>query len=533
MRSAFLLASAVLAASAAAQTFHKAIGTSQIEIANDIIATSSCGFAVTGYRALNPQSTEYVLVSQLDDSGVKIWANQFGPLEGRARGYTLAECSDGGYIVGAETAFGGTTLGKYILRLTSAGALQWSLLQPGTPFLGVLPLGVSVRELHDRSTISVNRIANTQSAPMSGVFSRIRDDGAPLLSRVFSLAGVSAQSYIDFADVGQTLRTPWGDNIFIVGNFREFQPTGGFGNFQVLAVRLDPSGSVSWAHTYAHPTQNITADGLCFASDGDLIVSGRLGTGIASAGPSDLAVMRIDLNSGAVQWAVSAVGQSTHFTNAAQGIQHDDAATEVVIAGRAESTSSGVTWHNAAAVRFDAKSGAFKAGMLYGRFQTVLSDSAAGGVCVAAPYGGLALAGFTNDIGWGQTDIKLIRTFDNLESGCRQAPFSPIVTSFTPAVKKRTLSSFDASFQVPQTSTVSAPLLDIAACFLARCVGDLNNDGLVDDRDFVFFVLAYNKLECPTNPLLTCCPADLNNDGVVDDADFVAFIPGYNALECP
>ncbi|MBS0190214.1 MAG: hypothetical protein U0573_04815 [Phycisphaerales bacterium] len=63
------------------------------------------------------------------------------------------------------------------------------------------------------------------------------------------------------------------------------------------------------------------------------------------------------------------------------------------------------------------------------------------------------------------------------------------------------------------------------------CAADLNNDGLVDDSDFVIFANAYNDLICADLPAL--CMADLNDDRQVDDADFVLFATAYNDLICP
>lgn len=62
----------------------------------------------------------------------------------------------------------------------------------------------------------------------------------------------------------------------------------------------------------------------------------------------------------------------------------------------------------------------------------------------------------------------------------------------------------------------------------AACSGDLNNDGFVDDADFVLFAAAYDELVCSG-----ACPADLNNDAFVDDADFVVFAAAYDVLLCP
>ncbi len=77
------------------------------------------------------------------------------------------------------------------------------------------------------------------------------------------------------------------------------------------------------------------------------------------------------------------------------------------------------------------------------------------------------------------------------------------------------------------------------------CDADFNGDGLVEDADFSFFVVAYNTLLCdeddggggdrsvsPIDPSPDC-PADLNADRLVDDADFSIFIVAYNELVCP
>ncbi|MBX3378989.1 MAG: hypothetical protein KF805_02755 [Phycisphaeraceae bacterium] len=66
-----------------------------------------------------------------------------------------------------------------------------------------------------------------------------------------------------------------------------------------------------------------------------------------------------------------------------------------------------------------------------------------------------------------------------------------------------------------------------------KCVGDLNNDGLVDDSDFVIFASAYDILDCSDVAMPPGCPADLNGDGLVDDLDFVIFAAAYDALLCP
>ncbi|MBX3381637.1 MAG: hypothetical protein KF805_16195 [Phycisphaeraceae bacterium] len=72
-------------------------------------------------------------------------------------------------------------------------------------------------------------------------------------------------------------------------------------------------------------------------------------------------------------------------------------------------------------------------------------------------------------------------------------------------------------------SVLAGPLLN-----LDSCAADFNNDGLVDDSDFVVFVAKYNTLLVPGE----FRPGDLNGDSVCDDSDFVIFAAAYNDLLC-
>jgi hypothetical protein len=115
---------------------------------------------------------------------------------------------------------------------------------------------------------------------------------------------------------------------------------------------------------------------------------------------------------------------------------------------------------------------------------------------------------------------------------------NPTVTLQTSTL---TAAQLAAPLAVEFRSTSTAPdvtqtLLDnlrITWTAQTACPGDLNNDGQVDDADFVVFAAAYNILDCADPAMPAGCPADLNSDGFVDDSDFVAFAAAYNTLLCP
>lgn len=105
----------------------------------------------------------------------------------------------------------------------------------------------------------------------------------------------------------------------------------------------------------------------------------------------------------------------------------------------------------------------------------------------------------------------------NVTPPARSQPYN-IYLAITANSTNRTRYAFDTQFV-----TVTAP----------ACPGDLNNDGVVDDSDFVAFSLAYDLLDCADPGMPAGCPADLDPNGVVEDADFVLFAAAYDQLVCP
>jgi len=69
--------------------------------------------------------------------------------------------------------------------------------------------------------------------------------------------------------------------------------------------------------------------------------------------------------------------------------------------------------------------------------------------------------------------------------------------------------------------------------FVKVCAADFACDGQVNDDDFVYFLGAYNVLDCADPSMPTGCPADMNGDAVVDDTDFQNFIVAYEQVACP
>lgn len=95
-----------------------------------------------------------------------------------------------------------------------------------------------------------------------------------------------------------------------------------------------------------------------------------------------------------------------------------------------------------------------------------------------------------------------------------------IRTDLNPVVIGEGFGTFDLGFEA-------------AFEYVTACPADINNDGVVDDADFQFFVVAYNTLDCLDPDMAAGCPSNLNTDLFVDDGDFTIFAVAYDTLLCP
>lgn len=121
-------------------------------------------------------------------------------------------------------------------------------------------------------------------------------------------------------------------------------------------------------------------------------------------------------------------------------------------------------------------------------------------------------------------------------TGIPSAPFSPNAVHWSGILTPETYTfsigegGQEKVVAPPGTHTTCSASITFTELY---CAGDLNDDGFVNDLDFVSFVYAYELTLCGATGMPVGCPADINHDSVVDDLDFVVFVGSYDALVCP
>ncbi len=100
----------------------KAIGTSDIESARDIIRTSDGAFVIAGFKNIPANNNDYdILLLKTDTSGNVLWEKTYGGSNWDF-GYSVVETPDSGFIVAGETfSFGNGNNDVFILKTDKNG----------------------------------------------------------------------------------------------------------------------------------------------------------------------------------------------------------------------------------------------------------------------------------------------------------------------------------------------------------------------------------------------------------------------------
>jgi len=113
--------------------WQKVFGGSSDDFAYSIQQTSDDGYIVAGYtNSFGAGDYSDVYVLKLDSAGTLQWQKTFGGYH-NDYAYSIQQTSDGGYIVAGYTvSFGAGLDDAYVLKLDSAGTLQWEKVFGGS-----------------------------------------------------------------------------------------------------------------------------------------------------------------------------------------------------------------------------------------------------------------------------------------------------------------------------------------------------------------------------------------------------------------
>jgi len=275
--------------SAGVMQWNKTYGTSGWQEANSIVQTSDGGYAITGYTEINPNNQDVFLL-KINSAGTLQWLKTYGDSI-YENGLFLQQSADKGFIItGSTTLSGPSATHIYVIKTDSVGALQWTRVITGGGCCGYSDRGRMIRQIQDGSYILLGStwfFGNSQNVMYLAKLS----PAGTVLWNVFYFY-TAGNGYAEGFAFEETA-----DKGFIITG-----DTGGDG----FLLKTDSSGTALWANTYGWPGTDDAGQYVITTQDGGYLITGNKfitgGTIIKTT------------SNGTLQWA-KAFGDTTTFTS--------------------------------------------------------------------------------------------------------------------------------------------------------------------------------------------------------------------------
>lgn len=427
-----------------------------------IIRTRDSGYLVAGNTSSFGAGYYDVLLTRLDSTGNVLWQKTYGGTD-NDYAYSVKQTSDNGSIViGRTESFGSGKCDVLILKLDSNGNIQWQKVFGGPD----RDWGREIVQTTDGGYFFCGHTLSFGAGNYDFWMMRLSADGSRVWERTLGGAGHDiACSVIQTSDGGYA----------VAG----YSSSAGAGKSDILVVKLDNAGSISWQKTYG------TADDDASCLIRQLPDSGYILAGKIQADGDEPAAMLLKLDAGGdVLWQKRYDGPGI----CASGLQQSPDGSFVLFG----SISNDMLIFNAG------ETGEIVWQRQYG------GDSNDMGTAICLSHdGGYALSGRTYSFGAGGSDIWMQQVDENGNvSDCENARGGSTVFSAADSSLTSLVSVLSMRNAVATAKVISLTVSGSAAQVYYPCL-DRDSDGVPDDSD-----------NCPDtgNPE----QSDVNEDGTGD-----------------
>ena len=401
-------------------TFHKYYGGSQEEYAYAFAETSDGGFIVAGRTFSFGSGGWEGYVLKLDDTGDTSWVRTYGNLQ-YDEIQDIYPSSDGGYIMTGHTWTTDWAGDIYLIKIDVNGNLQWDQTYGGAT--GFSDKGYSVRQTTDGGYVLCG---TTESFGQGGddlYVIKTNVNGSIQWTRTVGSSGTQEAG----REIQQTI-----DGGYIITGY-----TDGNGSFlDVLLVKLDQNGNVSWSKTYGGNSYDF-AYSVEQTTDNGYIIGAT--TNSFGAGDWDAYLIKTN-SSGTIQWSKT------------YGLNGEDRLQAV-----RQSSDGGYI--------LGGRSGTFGAG---GLDATLIKTNSSGTLQWSKAYGGAAedqtwyvseysnggyvLCGYSLSFGAGSRDLFMIKTDANGLANCNE--YSGNLQSTNPSSSSGNFGTYSSGGSINTVSVV-------------------------------------------------------------------------------
>jgi hypothetical protein len=431
-------------------TFQKAYGGSGLEGAWSVRQTSDGGYVIAAESTSYASNGDAVYIVKTDSTGVIQWTKSFsGPGNFTDYGNMIQETYDGGYIItGITRNFGAGNGDIFLVKTDSAGNLSWTKTYGGL----AIEEGFSVQQTRDTGYIIAGFTASYGSGYEDTYV--IKTDSLGNVQWNKTYGGINSEGYPAMGNISihQTINGGY----ILAGYTNSF----GAGGDDFYMLRLNGNGGVVWSKTFGGIEDEFGyGNNIGELGDGGFIIVGSTTT--FGSGQTDIYLVKMDGN-GNLLWSKTYGGASYDYGYAVQ--QTYDGG--FIVSGSTHSFSGS---NDVYLLKTD-------------NFGNLLWSKTFGGYTSDFGYavertddGGYVVAGYTNSFGAGSSDIYVIKTDANGNSGCYQNnPATLVTTPLTIVNSPATLVDTGCTVTIPPFIAGSGGI-ETVVCFTTTDVFSIDN----------------------------------------------------------
>jgi uncharacterized delta-60 repeat protein len=245
-----------------------------IDIGRSVAVTSDGGYIVAGRTTSYGAGYNDVYLIRTNSSGDSLWAKTYGGDE-NDYGYSVAETSDGGYILAGETfSFGAGGGDVYLIRTNSSGDSLWAKIYGGDNY----DRGSSVAQTSDGGYIVAGRTISYGAGGYDVYLIRTDSNGDIIWTKTYG--GTDG-------DEGHSVAQTSDGGYIVAGSTSSY----GAGFNDVYLIRTDSNGDILWTTTHGG-TDYDDGNSVAQTFNGGYIATGY--TKSYGAGNSDVYLIRLE-----------------------------------------------------------------------------------------------------------------------------------------------------------------------------------------------------------------------------------------------
>ncbi len=274
--------------------WQKTYGGNENDVARSIQQTTDNGYIIAGSTSSFGSGQSDYWILKLNSAGNVEWERAYGGF-GNDVAYSVRQTSDGGYIVGgfSESSVMGTAK-FWILKLTSTGTISWQRFYGG----GVNDYLVSVQQTSDGKYIAAGYTNSFVAGTTKIWVLKLSSTGLIDWEQIYGGGG---------DDVAHSIQQTLDGGYVIVGDTKSFS----LGDSDFWVLKLASNGDIDWQKYYGGSEDDIALS-VQQTGDGGYIVAGY--TQSFGHGASDSWVLKLT-STGDIDWQKTYGGSSDDQLN--------------------------------------------------------------------------------------------------------------------------------------------------------------------------------------------------------------------------